>query len=225
MLYDLAKAYSKLGMDDQTARTYQYIFEVSGESEQERIYLPMIQSLAAAGRTIEVEEYADRYQLRYPKGLYQPAIFLLKARALYDSGQLDKAIKLLTAPGSPRQPQVELLKGRIFYDLKQWQQAIDTLAQPRLQELLAQSSLLLPLAESYFQVGQGDQAAPLFRRIIEQQGTAAEQAQFRMAQIEAKKNNSLQALNLFKEIAEKGKDPLWTKLAREEVAIFQLRQQ
>ena len=152
-----------------------------------------------------------------------PAIFLLKIKSLYESGQLDKAINLLKADTRPPNPQLELLKARIFFELKQWQNVIDTLTKPELQNLIAKNNVSLFLAESYFQTGQDNLATPAFRRIVEQ-GIDIEQAQYRLAQIESKKNNTSQALNLFKELAEKGKDPLWTKLAREEVAILQLKQ-
>jgi thioredoxin-like negative regulator of GroEL len=99
---------------------------------------------------------------------------------------------------------------------------IDTLDQPELRPLLAGQALLLPLAESYYQAGKYEQASPLFAQLMAQDG-GNEQAQFRLAQIESKMNNRKQALNLLKELAEKGKDPLWTRLAREEAAILEMR--
>ncbi len=221
LLYDIARAYDKLGMADQSAQAYQYLFEVSPESDKEKVFLPLIQALSASGHYAQVEEYADRYQLLYPKGNDFPAIFALKIRALYASGQLEKTRKLLTSQSGPRIQELELIKGRIFFENKEWQKVIDTLSQTGVQESLAQNSLLLPLAESYFQTGKNDQAAMLFQRIMKQK-EGSEQAQYRLAQIAAKKDDKQQALNLFKELAEKGKDPLWIKLAREEAAILEL---
>ncbi len=221
VLYDLAQAYSKLGLADQTAQTYQYIFEVTEEANKEKIYLPLIQALFSSGHLLQVEEYADRYQLRYPKGSDFPAIFALKIRTLYAGGQLEKALKLLTSESSPRIRELEILKGRIFFENKEWQKVIDTLAQTDLQEALVQNSMLLPLAESYFQTGKDDQALTLFQR-IKAQKEGSEQAQYRLAQIALKKDNKQQALILFKELAEIGKDPLWAKLAREEAAILEI---
>ncbi len=223
LLYDLAKAYSKLGLVDQATQTYQYLFEVSSDLEREKIYLPLLQTLFAAGKYIQVEEYADRYLLRYPKGTDQPAIYLLKVQAVYKNGQTDEAIKLLLANDNPPSIQSELFSGRIFFEKKQWQRVIDTLTQPKLQPYIDSSNLTLALAESYFQVNQHDLAIPLFRRMIAQ-GKVTEQAQFRLAQIALKKSDMQQALNMFNDLAEKGKDPLWAKLAREEVQILQLQQ-
>lgn len=223
LLYDLARAYGKLGMSEQTAQTYQYLFEISTDAGREKIYLPLLQSLFDTGRYVQVEEYADRYQLRYPKGADLPAIFALKVRALYASGQADKALKLLTAENSPRMREMELLKGRIYFENRQWQQAIDTLSQPGTREVLAAAALLLPLAESHFQIGNDAQAAALFQQLA-RQPAGGEQARFRLAQIAARKGETQEALNLFKELAEKGTDPLWSKLAREETAILELGQ-
>ena len=223
LLHDLARAYSKLGMADQTAQTYQYLFEVSGESDKEKLYLPLLEALSASGRFMQVEEYADRYQLRYPQGKDIPAVFTFKVRALYARGQLDKALALMLAQSSPRIRELELLKGQILFTNKEWQQVIDTLTQPGVQELLAQHSMVLPLAESYFQAGKIEQAAIYFQRLSEQKG-GSEQARFRLAQIELKKGDKQEALNLFKELAEKGTDQLWSKLAREEAAILEMEQ-
>ena len=223
LLYDLARAYSQLGMADETAQTYQYLLEISGENDKEKLYLPLLETLSASGRHLQVEEYADRYQIRYPKGNDIPAVFALKVRALYARGQLDKALALMTAESSLRIRELELLKGRIFFSRQQWQQTIDTLTQPDVQKLLAQHSMLLPLAESYFQTGEDDQAAIFFQQLSERK-EGHEQARFRLAQIASKKGNTQQALNLFKELAEKGTDQLWSKLAREEVAILELDQ-
>ncbi|MDD2466822.1 MAG: hypothetical protein PHI97_22740 [Desulfobulbus sp.] len=222
LLFDLAKAYSKLGLADQAAQTYQYLFEVSDNAAKEKIYLPLLESLFGAGRFLQIEEYADRYQLRYPKGTDRLAIFFLKAQALYRSGHSEQALKLITADDAPKIDQLELLKGRLFYEKKQWQHVIDTLNKPQLQGQLASNSLLLPLAESYFQVGNNDAAQNLFQQQLKiDQGQ--EQAEYRLAQIENRKGNRQQALKLFQQLAEKGKDPLWKRLAREESVILEMQ--
>ncbi len=222
VLFDLARAYSRLGMVDQAAQTYQYLFEITNNATKEQIYRPMIEAMFAAGRYLQVEEYADRYQLRFPKGSDRAPIFLLKAHALYHSGHLDQLIKLLTNDNTPKLPQLELLKGRIYYENKQWPQLIETLEQPQLKKRLAENNLLLPLAEAYFQTNKNDEAQTLFQQLINRDENN-EQAQFRLAQIELRRSNSPQALKQFQQLAEKGKDPLWKRLAKEEAAILELR--
>jgi len=222
LLFDLAKAYSKLGMADQAAQTYQYLFEISDNADKEKIYQPLIEALFAAGRYLQVEEYADRYQLRYPKGVYGPSIFLLKALALYRNGQAEQALKLVTSANAPKIEALELLKGRLYFENKQWQQVIDVLDTPKFAGQLAAHRLLQPLAESYFQIGDNAAAKKLFQRLREI-NPGEEQAEFRLAQIENRAGNSEQALKLFQQLAEKGKDPLWKRLAREESAILEMQ--
>ena len=224
LLFDLARAYSRLGMADETAQTYQYLFEVSGEADRENIYLPLLQAFMATGRFTRVGEYADRYQIRFPKGRDGQAVFALKVRALYESGQLDQALALLTSTSGSGSRELDLLKGRILFEKKEWQKVIDTLAQPGIQESLTSHGLVLPLAESYFQTGKEEQAAPLFRQLAEGR-EHAEQARFRLAQIALKRGDRSQALNLFRELAEKGTDPLWKKIAQEEVSILEMTNQ
>ena len=149
-------------------------------------------------------------------------IFLLKARALYYSGHRDQLIKLLTADSSPNLAELELLKGRIYYENKQWPQVIATLDKPQLKKRLAENDLLLPLAEAYFQTSKNDEAQLLFQQLVSRDENNG-QALYRLAEIEQRRGNSSQALKQFQQLAEKGKDPLWKKLAKEEAAILELR--
>lgn len=222
LLYDLARAYSRLGMADQASQAYRYLYEVSDETTKESIYLPLIRELLASRFYLQVEEYADRYQLRYPKGKDLTAIHLCKVQALYASGQSGKALALITAASSPRLQELELLKGRIYFENKEWSKVIDTLNQPDIRQNLPHNAMLW-LAESYYQAGKDTLAEPLFQQMLKQT-VSSEQAQFRLAQISAKQDKTTQALKQFKELAEKGSDPLWTKLAREEAAILALPQ-
>ena len=223
LLFDLAKAYSQLGMADQATQTFQYLFEVSDNADKEKIYQPLIETLFAAGRYLQVEEYSDRYQLRYPKGAYGPSIFVLKVKALYRNGQPEQALKLITSGDAPKIQVLELLKGRLYFEKRQWQHVIDSLDTPQLIGQLAANHLLLPLAESYFQLGENAKARKLFQR-LRKIDPGVEQADFRIAQIENRMGNLAFALKLFQQLAEKGKDPLWRRLAREEIAILRMQQ-
>jgi len=222
-LYDLALACDKLGLSKQATEIYQYLFDIADEAGQEKIYLPLIQSQFAAGRYVQIEEYADRYLARYPQGTDRPAVFTSKVLALYDSGQTDKALALMVDQANPHIPELELLKGRIYFEQQAWQKVIDTLTQPDIRGMVDRQAMLSSLAESYFQAGQNEQALPLFQQLIERNGN--EQSRFRLAQIAWRAGNKPEALKLFKELAEKGTDPLWTKMAREEAAILELDKQ
>ncbi len=222
LLFDLAKAYNQLGLVEQAAQTYQYLFEVSADGDRETIYLPLIQALFASGQHVQVEEFANRYSLRYPQGGDSQTVFYYKVQSLYASGQLDKALSLLHSDEASRTPRVDILKARIFFDQKQWPQVIEVLEQPALGDQAAAGDLPLLLAESYFQTARDDKARPLFARLADKDD-GGEQARFRLAQIEQRGNNRAQALKLYTELAEKGTDSPWTRLAREEAAILQLQ--
>ena len=222
LLYDLAKAYHQLGLADQTAQTYQYLFEISPENAREHLYLPFIQAFFSSGQYDQVADYTDRYRQQYPKGKDWPALFNLKVQALYQGGQTGQALELLNREENALTPELELLRARLFFLKKEWEPVIEILSRPEFKPLLDQGDHRFHLAEAYFQTNKDDLAGPLYAQVAGQQ-PANEQVLYRLAQIELRKNDTAQALNLFKKLAETGKDPFWTKMAREEAAILKLR--
>ena len=120
-------------------------------------------------------------------------------------------------------PALELLKGRMYYANKQWQQVVDTLDTPELLSRLEPERLLLPLAESYYQLKNLEAAKKQFQRVVTID-SQSEQAKFRLAQIENQLGQKESALKLFQKLAEEGKDPLWKRMAREEAAILEIQQ-
>ena len=221
LLLAMARAYGELGLTDKAAQTYQYLYEVLPEAGQERIHLPLIQALFAAGQYLQVEEFADRYLLRHPAGADGPAIRLLKVRALYASRQLDRALAVLDAPGTEPSSELERLRARIHFDRQEWPRVIELLSRPETRPRLDDEATLW-LAEACFQADRNDCAAPLFSDLAERTADN-EQARFRLAQLRLRADKPAEALNLLRKLAEEGKDPLWTRLAREEAAILQLK--
>ena len=224
MLYNLAAAYTNLGFFDRAARTYQYLFETSTGDEQEKIYLPLIQSLFQDGQYTVIEDYADRFSFRYPESSLAPDIFYLRLKALLMNGEADKAASLLQDPGRLISNDIDQLALNIYYDLEQWENIIKHFETTDIDQGNGDATQrFMMLAESYFQTDQAIKAEPLFEQVIQKE-TGNDQAWFRLAQIALEKNNIQQALNRFTQIAEKGVDPLWKKLASEEIAILQLQQ-
>ena len=224
MLYNLATAYSNLGFFDRSARTYQYLFETTTGEEQEKVYLPLIKSLFQDGQYTIIEDYADRFSFRYPKSALAPEIFHLRLKALLMNGQVDKAASLLRAPDRPSSNDIDQLALNVYYDLEQWENIIKHFETADMAQGNGDATQrIMMLAESYFQTDQPLKAEPLFKQVTEEE-TSNDQAWFRLAQIALIKNNIQQALNRFTLITEKGVDPLWKKLASEEIAILQLQQ-
>lgn len=221
LLYDVAEAYSALGLIFETIQTYQYLFEVALPEESEQLYLPFITTLIAGGQYVRAEEFADRYFLRYPQGNDGPEIFILKIQALLASGRTEQAIRLLQSDHKMQTPRLSLLSARVYFTQQQWDKVINTLLDPELEQYLSAGEPLFHLAESFFQTGQMPLAVPLFRRLAAQEYNS-EQASFRLAQIAQRMNNRQESLNLFTELAEKDTDSPWTRLAREQAAILQI---
>ena len=221
LLLDMARAYAELGLTAEAAQTYRYLYEVSTEADRERIHLPLVQALFAAGEFLQVEEFADRYLVRHPGGGDTAAMVLFKVRALYESGQFDRALAVLTARETARTTELDLVRARIHHDRRQWPEVIELLSRPELAGRLDDDTTLM-LAEALFQEKDDDRARVLFSELTTGAGRS-EQAWFRLAQLELRRNNTQAALNLFRKLAEEGKDPLWTRLAREEAAILHLK--
>jgi hypothetical protein len=217
----MARAYAELGLTAEAAQTYQYLYEVSTEADRERIHLPLVQALFTAGEYLQAEEYADRYLVRHPGGGDTAAMVLFKVRALYESGQLDRALAVLTARETASTTELDLVRARIHHDRRQWPEVIELLSRPELAGRLDNDTTLL-LAEALFQEKADDRARVLFVDLAALPGVS-DQAWFRLAQLELRRDNAAAALNLFRKLAEEGKDPLWTRLAREEAAILQLK--
>ncbi len=163
------------------------------------------------------------HQLHYPKGDNGPLIYFLKVQALYESGQVDKAAKLLNPENHLRTRALSLLSSQVYFALGAWGQVIDSLGQGNMRYQLDNPETAFLLAESYFQTGQLTQASALFKKIIEKD-KENDQVRFRLGQIEQKSGNTQQALKIFQQIAETAKDPLWQKMASEEAGILKLQQ-
>ncbi len=221
LLYDLARAYSRLGVYDRAVRTYQYIFDVSDGAEREKVYLPLLKALFEEDRYDLVEDYADRFFFRYPDSPDAPRVFLYRLRALRSSGRLDLAARLLDRKDRPSSRKIDLVAASIYADLGRWQDVIRILSRPEMAAATAGGEHAYELAEAYFQTGKYDRARPIYER-LQQEDNFRELAMFRLARIDLQRGRKKQALNEFRQLAEKGKDPLWIKLAKEEIRILEM---
>ncbi len=223
LLKKLATAYSNLGFYDRAVRTYLYIFEVTEPSQQIDLYAPLLEAFYQDGQYDQVADYADRFIFRYPENAQDIDIYYLRLRALVEKGDRERAALFLDKADSPKSKKIASLAANTYFTLDRWQDVITVLTQPDSKSLLKTPDTLFILAESYFQNGEVILAAPLFKQINKAMPDD-DQIKFRLAQIDLMNDNTSQALKRFKEIAEKGKAPLWVRLAREEAAILQMGQ-
>ncbi len=222
LLYDLAEAYVELGVYDRAVRAYLYILEVSTEEEREKVYKPLLTALYESGKYAQIEDYADRYFFRYEDSPGAADIFLLRIKALQKDNKIQLAASLLDAPDRFSTPEINRTASRIYFELRQWEKVITLLTSEQLSNEWSDGERDYLLAESLFQSGQFAKARPVFERLQEEK-PYIELAMFRLAEIDLKDGNPESALKQFQQLAEKGKDPRWIKMAREEISILRLK--
>ena len=82
---------------------------------------------------------------------------------------------------------------------------------------------MLQLAESYFQIGDTDKAAPFYEQLaLQAEPGIFEQAIYRLAEIDLRTDQRQAAAKRLAELSQRGKNPLWVKMAKEELDILQL---
>jgi len=221
LLYDLARAYEQLGAFDRAVRAYKYILEVSSEEEHEKVYLPLITALYNSGQYALVENYADQFFSRFADSPKATDIFLFRVKALKQNGELKPALHLLDMPDRPSSPEIEQTAAKIYFEQQQWDKVIRELTGKTLSSWTGGERDYM-LAESLFQGEQYEKAKPVFTR-LQEEPSYGDQAMFRLAEIYSKTGKSESALKQLQQLAEKGKDPRWKKLAREEVSILQMK--
>ncbi len=222
LLYDLAEAYVQLGVYDRAVRAYLYILEVSTEEEREKVYKPLLTALYESGKYALIEDYADRYFFRYADSPGAADIFLIRIKALQKNNKVQLAASLLDAPDSFSTPEINRTASRIYFELHQWDKVITLVNSEKLSSGWSGGERDYLLAESLFQSGQYAKAKPVFERLQEEE-PYIELAMFRLAEIDLKDGDSESALKQFQKLTEKGKDPRWIKMAREEIGILRLK--
>ena len=222
LLYDLAEAYMQLGVYDRAVRAYLYILEVSTEEEREKVYRPLLTALYESGKYAMIEDYADRYFFRYADSPGAADIFLIRIKALQKENKTRLAASLLDAPDRLSTPEIDRTACRIYFELHQWKKVITLLNSKELSSDWAGAERDYLLAESLFQNKQYAKARPVFERLQEEK-PYIELAMFRLAEIDLKEGHPKSALKQFQKLTEKGKDPRWIKMAKEEIGILGLK--
>lgn len=223
LLFELAEAYTELGVYNRAARTYQYILEAVDRQTQESVYLPLIEVLYESGQYRLVEDYADQYFFRYPEGQANEPIFILRLSALMADGKFDEAEALLQDILELRNDTINALALRIHFQQEQFGEVASLFDQDTIPPEKQTPDQIFIFAESLYSIDRLADALPLFEKLLAD-ATYKDQALFRTGQIFKRDGKTEEALNSFQELAEKGTSPLWIKLAEEESQILQLEQ-
>ncbi len=215
LLADIGQAYHQLSIYDEAKKLYLYLIENEGTDKKEHFYLPLIKILFSSGEYDLVENYATQYAYQYPDGIFNDDIFLIRLQSLTANGDTEHAVSLLS---DPPQDSMELKEfAADFFFLEQdYQKVVQYLApSDTVLDSLSQDALFL-LAESYYELNQFNKASEAYNKLVED-NPFYDQALFRLANIEMRNGSEENALKLFQKIVEKGKSPLWQKLAQKEL--------
>jgi tetratricopeptide (TPR) repeat protein len=212
-LPSLAQAFSRLGLFGRGCKVYLYLLEQSeNRPDAGRYYLPLVSLYFDMDEPEMVEKYSQRYLVKYPRGEDLNQIFLMRLKALRKLNRPEQAAELLKERNRPTDNQIELMAARIFWDLGDYDRVISSANRLGEKGQAIPPEGLLLLAEAMRRLGRGQNALPLYQ-VLADDGTFGDQATFRCGEIRLADGQRAEALNLFRQLVEKGKDPLWQKLA------------
>ncbi|OQX18684.1 MAG: hypothetical protein BWK76_06860 [Desulfobulbaceae bacterium A2] len=219
VLDENAEAYLKLGFPDRAIKVLQFLMETSPAHQTEQRYAKLIRTLIQAERYEMAEEYAERYMLRYPRGSELANIFLERLKALRQGGKTAAAAALLSGATRPRNHEIDQYGAEILFQLGQYQEAVSLLAPLELGSKDSDQQARFLLAESLYQLQRAPEALEQFLplRGHDQYG---DQALHRLGQIRHSLGQDDEAVNLWQELADKGRSPRWQRLAREELQLL-----
>lgn len=219
-LAELGLAFAGLCFWNRAVRVYLYMMDIAkGKTEEEKVYHPLINAYFEAGDYAEVEKYAANYNKLFPEGDDCGQIWHLRLKALRNSDQTDKAIELLRAGNLPENRELLLFAGHLLFETGEYAEAGKYLEKAIGADLSNNSADDIVLwAEALFRSGNGSKALPLYQHLREDT-TYGDQAVYRLAQIEMASADTPAGLNLLQSLVEKGKSPLWRKLAAETLVL------
>ncbi len=219
----LAKSYHELGIYHEAGKLYLYLLKIAGQVEKEKYYLPLLSILYAQGEHELVEDHVLQYNYNYPSGRDRQEISLIYLQSLVAAGKSERALTLLSSP-LPDEPEVQEIAARVYFTTNRYARAIEVLTPAwKSGELRSDDSLFI-LAESFFQENFHQSSEELFLRLKEKT-KFFDQSRHRLAMIAREREETEKSLKLFREIVEKGNDPLWKRLAEKELEFHEIDKQ
>ena len=222
-LPELAASFESIGLYDRAVRVYQYLLRY-GEDEHKtaEYFLPFARASLRAGDMETLTRLYETYRERFPQGKDRWSILAELLQGLEEKNDYDQALAILeTVEMNALEPQFFPVVSRVFWEKEKFDAIIDLVegtSQKTRRQLPDDAALLY--AEALLKKNRLTAAAKEFERLrtIE---TLQDQALFRLAQIKLEKGAKNQAVNIFKQIAEKGRSPYWKKLAAENIILLQ----
>ncbi|MBU1568441.1 MAG: tetratricopeptide repeat protein [Proteobacteria bacterium] len=219
-LADIAEAYQRVGLYDESQKLYLYLIEIMPVDQREQFFLPMIQSTFNHGNYSLVEDYSAQYFYNYPTGENVGEILAIRLQSLIADERLEEALKLLPAP-LPENKVLYSIAGTLYFRTDDYEKCLMILKKLALIETSLPTKEQFMMAECLFQTGVLVEAESIFQTITEDH-PFYEQSLFRLADLQRKKGNEQMALSLFRKIVETGKSPQWKELAKRELQFAAL---
>jgi tetratricopeptide (TPR) repeat protein len=224
LLADMARAYQELGFFNEASKMYLYLLDIGAGEDNGPYYLPLIKLAYEQGEFEMVEEYADQYQTAHPKDPAHEEILLVRLQNLMTHNKNQEALTLLSEHKST-QPRFKEIQATLYFQLNDYAKAKAILEELKITvDSKGKDKLFDPvfmLAESAYQTGDIKKSAELFTT-VQQESSHQDQSLFRLGQIARQNGDSESALKYFKQIVEKGSNPLWQKLAKKELELTAL---
>ncbi|HIQ37124.1 MAG TPA: hypothetical protein EYH36_03890 [Desulfocapsa sulfexigens] len=217
LLTDIANAYNSIGIYQEASKLYLYLITLSSEDKKEKYYLPLISAAYDHGAYNIVEDYADQYSFRYPKGSFKERILILRVKSMLAEERYQDAIAIL--PDTiPATEEFSLLAATLYFHENNFEKVIEILDRPMeiSGKKLARSNFML--AESFYQLNLFNKSESFFSK-IPRESNHHDQAQFRLAEALKKDGQNEASLKIYKDLAETGENPLWVKLAKKELEL------
>jgi outer membrane protein assembly factor BamD (BamD/ComL family) len=222
-LTELGLAFASVLFWNRAARVYLYLMDIAkNKTEEEKVYLPLLQAFYEKGDFDQVESYSKKYLADFPNGQDGASIAYLYISALYKNNHTSEALPLLKRNNLPMNNDLHALAGKIYFEAGQYAQAEAQLAKLMANDLNSATPVEIMLrAEALFRDGQGNKALPLYRHLKEN-AAYRDQAAFRTAQVQMAGNNRAEGLKLLQGLVEKAENPLWRRMAEETLAVAKL---
>jgi hypothetical protein len=214
-LVDIAEAYHKVGIYDESQKLYLYLIEIRSADEREKYYLPMIQATFDHGNFSLVEDYAAQYTYNYPEGKYSNEILLLRIKALVADERLTEALQALPST-LPDDRSFHPLAAALFFRTDNYDKTISTLNKlQEINDVLTQQQFFF-LAESSYQTGNLNYAAEVFNKITKD-NPFYHQSLYRLAEINREQGNEEIALTFLQKIVETEENSKWKQYAERDL--------
>jgi hypothetical protein len=220
LLAEMAEAYRQLSLFNEASKMYRYLMEVHAQEDENPYYLPLIKIAYEQGDSDLVEVYADQYSSNFPKGQDRDSILYYRLQNLSTHNKYNEALALVSGKNF-KDPKFKLLEASLLFHLNEYAKARTILEELKISEATQEQDPLFMLAECHYQLNDLDKAEKLFLP-LQQAKLFQDQSMFRLAEIARQKGQKEQALKLFKQIVETGKNPLWQKLAKKELELTAL---